>query len=290
MLSVRTHSVTPMSPNDAEPGSDHRTVPALLEVIDHLCDQWAQFVTTEHPQPFTHLRGSRSAGAAPATHALAMHATHTARAASTLIRQNHPPAVAMPLIRQTFECGVTAQWLAQVHDAADTWGHSALQRTARMARRMRDSGAPHLAEVADYLEDNRLNRRVDLPEAGHGGSFFDVVRDLFLNDKETYVLYSTVSEFSHASIMLTESYATARNDDGSLILEHRPEGPNPDLWLHLAASGLVWAQMAANYTDHSRQLRNSLRRTARELGIDPDLQQTEHALTRQFRRPDPEKP
>ncbi|WP_371861311.1 DUF5677 domain-containing protein [Microbacterium maritypicum] len=225
-------------------------------------------------------RGQRFTGAdaarITAIIGLSRHVHDTSPAIMLLLEHGHISA-AVPLVRLVFECSLTAAWLVQSTDDhgiraflhSYSRSRSSLQKDAMEAttRVFRD-GAPEIT---------------DTDPTPFGGSYDDAHRfgeiclDLKPAGKDAYIYYRVLSGLSHASPRVADLYFAPDSPDAGIpAFRPTPDQSFPtDVLAFFTAASMVWSARAYSYLITNTQYRNFLRRSARQLEINDELQLSE---------------
>lgn len=253
-------------------------VAALRELIEHLLEQWERYggPGTELHQPLAR-RGRPFEGTdiarLAAVHGLVRHVHENAAAVTLLIDHNHINA-AIPLVRQMYECALTAVWLIQSEDdhgvmallAEHVRNRKTLQAEARKAtsQTFRD-GAD---EIADTGNESYLGSFDSLR------NFQSLCLDLAPGGTDAYIYYRVLSTYSHASLGVTDLYYSTPSPDQPFEPRALPAARLPldaSALAFFAATSMVWGARAFTYTSRSREHRSILRAAARQLEVNAEI-------------------
>lgn len=239
--------------------------------IRGLASSWENFL--QSPDGLQALKGARdspSAGTTATIIALASHTTDVATSAIDLI-EDDKAFVAMPLIRAAFESGLTAHWLAKVPDAIMAFVNAECRSRRNLVRTMKDAQNPLYRDRALALE-KWIIADLDTKSGAPARNFSQLCDDFELAANDAYVLYRRASMFSHPSLSVADRYLDLHDNDGSRIsIRSAPRAEDARAWAHVLAASLIWAQMAANFSDSRKQRRSELRAVARRIGTPADL-------------------
>ncbi len=185
----------------------------------------------------------------------------------------------MPLVRQAFECAITAHWIAQVPDGMQAFASEHTRKRTALVADLRRARSETFRTGADKVAAHVLP---ELPSksSGPARNFNQMCDDLALAGVDAYVYYRLASEQSHPSVFVADQYLESADKDGIVLLTV-PRATVADAgWLFLTAASVVWAQMAVNYCDPERRRRNELRAVARKLQIKAELTLSDAAWKR----------
>ncbi|WP_295125941.1 DUF5677 domain-containing protein [uncultured Leifsonia sp.] len=245
---------------------ERQTIAESVEVASQLVELWR----ANPPEALTVL--DRSASRALSTLAHVDHAANLADAISTLVTRNML-VQAVPLLRLTMECAVTAAWFAVTPNSGRAAGLEGAKERLKLARGLaRLSGA----DASDVIEDLEQNVR-DESEAYSAEAHKFEQRALSLAGMDwLYVGYRELSGYSHAGTPLMDHYLrpAERTADAPLGVTYSPENEfavaeqvfqlHP-LLMHLALT--AWDTIAVEHP-----MRDSLREVAETLGVSPTIQ------------------
>jgi hypothetical protein len=210
-------------------------------------------------------------------HGLCAHVHYLAGPALDLLDKGQVLA-ALPLVRSCFESAITAQWVTQTTDGAPAFvNEDVRQRRAHVqtlekavSRVFREAAPEVAANLIDPLETNATAK-----------GFHNVCNDLVPGGADSYSIYRVLSQFSHASVVVIDSYLQATDTGPGLALRTGPVEPNAATWTTMLAASLVWAGRAVDYLDRDRIRRSELRAAATCLGITSELKLSEAAVLRE---------
>lgn len=211
---------------------------------------------------------------------IAMHNTNLLGLVSKLYADGTNPLLLVPQVRLVYESGITAQWIAQVGDAANAWISESRRQSKNLVEGLESSQHEHLRSVAEGIRRARVDYQ-DPPSASKGVArrFDAICDDVGVGKDGSYQYYKLMCTYSHPSLDLSETYL--ETDSGPAGFRTRTEPDFGGGWIaYIAIIGTVWAQMAFQYHAKDRVFRNSLREIARELGVLVDLKPTGEAWKR----------
>lgn len=264
---------------------------ATRELVDELLEEWGEYenASTMH-QPAAR-RGKVITGAdvarITAVIGLARHVHDTSRAVLLLLDAGHE-AAATPLVRLAYEGALTAAWLVQsreqhgvlafLHEHART--RAALKRDASQAMSF------VYREGVNHLRDTDMTPYIGSLDSAR--QFAQVCDDLTPGGKDAYVLYRILSAYSHASVQVVDLYFAPGATGGIPSSRSKADGTiGQSGLLFLTASAMIWSARAHSYLTQDKTHRNSLRRAARALGINAELQLSESYYRRHARGESP---
>lgn len=191
---------------------------------------------------------------------LASHCHVLARCALQLLDASLSTGIP-PLVRQAFECGVTALWVALVPDA---WQGLANTNTVARATMAADL-VEHGLDVPEPIAEAVARRKDGLLETSIAhDSFAERLGDI-QGGSSMYPAYRALCEFSHSSETVARQYFVM-DDQGKLGgLSHEPTESNPLPWVSVLSWALLMAGQAEDALDRTHRSRDELRVHARAL-------------------------
>lgn len=245
----------------------------LLDLISEIVAEWDQHKVSSRVS--AHRDGVNVSSRVASILGLAEHVRHLGVSVA-LLHKNDMAFESSPLVRQAYECAVTVQWL----------GHNPLGPAAMAVeyQRKRTNLKSTLESSASLVfRQGADGMKVDVPPVSgephkdRARNFKRLCDDFEPSGNDLYVLYSLLSDPSHASFEAIERYV-AVNEDESLAIGLRPEhGLSPELLLWITARSMIWSGMAVYYLDRQTEWRNVLRRFAKRIGTAAQLQFTQEA-------------
>jgi hypothetical protein len=215
-------------------------------------------------------------------HSFAAHAHYIADAALDLIEQDRILA-AIPLVRSVYEFALTAQWTAQVSDAAEALINETYRQRDNTSKVMLETPVDLIRKAAATITGTgqlRLPTTSDTP----GRIFRARCDDLTPGGPQAYLNYRLMSEYVHPGVIAADQYLTEAPETPlgvTLRLEPRQSvGEANAMWAFFIAAGLVWAGRAVDFFDKRHLRRSELRTLASSLGIESALQPSETATKR----------
>jgi hypothetical protein len=180
---------------------------------------------------------------------------------------------AMPLVRLSMECAITAAWSLVAPGAAGGIVHEGVrQRRAVIAEIVRNGAygfdATSLAKAESELADVADKK---MEEA----KFIEKRFFAMHSGRELYTSYRVASSLSHAGMTLADSYL---KDVGVSVVAPLGVAFQPDqelepaeAWLGTAASMLVLAMKACNEIDGRGRHKTQLKKAAKKLGVSMEI-------------------
>lgn len=258
----------------------------LCTLIEHLGEQWQTHgleAATWH-QPAAR-KGRRFVGSDVARVAVVngfARQVHTTATGVLLLIGADMPNAAIPLVRQMYECAMSAIWLIQSEDDhgikamldEHSRGRIAIQRDARQAV------SAVFREGADEIANT--SREPFVGSLDSVRNFEQICGDLSPGGKDAYIYYRLLSTFSHASLGVADMYYdSALPEDSSTPQQrrHARQPIEPKTLLFFSAISMVWSARAFTYSSRSTVHRRVLRDAARQLEINPEI-----GLSDQYRK------
>lgn len=254
----------------------------LRSIIDELQQAWADHGDADalyqpaarRDRPFTGYDTVRLA----IVFGWTRHLYETARAAVLLI-DNGMPNAAVPLVRQMYECALSAVWLVQSRDQHGV--HAIVREHGRnrsaLMNEVRNAESLTFRRTADDVADVGLGS--DRETLDTARRFRDICLDLTPGGVDLYILYRLLSSYSHASLSVTDLYYKNPDSETQVLpyrlAQARPAIPAETL-LNAAAIALVWGARAYTYTSKDKTHRSIIRRLANALGVTSELQLSDH--------------
>ena len=179
---------------------------------------------------------------------------------------------ALPLIRTTMECAVTAAWLS----VADFQTRRVMYAGAEERRKLLHEIAEHtVVDVSDALAEtlgmlDTLLEGGTLVEPSYWERFHQLVGGASL-----YASYRALCAYGHATPALAEAYMrqtepTPSNPNG-LQFASFPEENSPDSWLGSQSCMLLLAQISADSILSKRMHKTQLNTFADRLGVQREI-------------------
>lgn len=247
----------------------------LRELMIELLDAWdAQGHPTEMSQP--RARAGRAITTQDVARmecvvGLTRHVHETARAVQLLLDSGHHNA-ALPLARVVYECALTAAWLVQSKD--DEGIRAFLHEYARQRTGLQSSLKRAVATTFREGEVTGTNMEDFLGSADNARRFDLICEDLEPGGTDAYIYYRILSSYSNAGVPVVDLYFSPPP------LGERVPSPRlkPALALDegllrfLTSASMVWSGRAVTYISKDHGYRSTLRRIARALEINPEIQ------------------
>jgi hypothetical protein len=186
------------------------------------------------------------AGVVPARwvsiYGLVAHA-HRVAAAAMILNNQGLVLEAMPLVRQVYECSITANWLLRVEDATlDFLSESHRQRTL-LVDDMKVAFPTLDQEAATRLADEFTHEPGTAEQAAR--KFIERCNDLQPGGVQAYVNYRFLSGFSHPSHFLIDQYLDMAEGATEPTLRKAARAWHPATALDLLATPRVAERQAA---------------------------------------------
>ena len=211
---------------------------------------------------------------------------HAARLAGSVVRLEEEGAryEIVPTVRALFETGVTAQWIAHFDDGLKALLNEHVRQRKNLMAAALNSDFRDAGQEAAALDAARDSVPFDTSSDGSARRFEEMCRDLG-GGESLYALYRMLSGVAHPSVHVIDLYLDENAPEGEWP-EFRGDPPSFDsvIWLHLAATSLVWSARAVSYFDRDTQRRNRLRRLAKDLGVVDQLVRSEHSYLKRMKR------
>jgi hypothetical protein len=250
------------------------------DLIDALIRGWqATFAAADRQLTFGQRNERPHVGRFATIYGLAAHAHVLVEQARPHLTTDLLPAV-LPLVRQAYECGLTAAWAALNRESAFAQFNEEIRRTK--AVRVTLGKSRQFAGRLELLPDEP-DEMEGVSSVAQARNFAALCEDLEPDGATLYLLYRILSKYCHAGPFVIDQYLTPTEaDPGIPALHVRPERPGmePELTAFLAAAALVVAGRAVDFIDPARTRRSELRRAARELGIPAELRLSARAQQR----------
>lgn len=202
---------------------------------------------------------------------------HRLSRAISLLHRNDLEFESHALVREAFECGVTAQWV----------GHNALAPSALAAEytRTRKATKRDMAKSSTRIfADNAAAIVVDDPPPlgetlkDRARNFARLCKDFAPDGNDLYLLYRVLSDSSHASFAVIDHNTSIDPKTGRLSLLRQPDhGMRPEFLLWITISAVIWTDTAMNYLERDKVRRDELRAMARKAHTVPELTLTDEA-------------
>jgi hypothetical protein len=216
-------------------------------------------------------------------HGLSAHAHRVAAPALDMLERGLV-LESMPLVRTTFECALTAQWVAQIDDAAQAFINADIRKRRALVKDLEQAvsqamrtGAPDIAA--------RLVEELPSSSNAAANNFHDLCLDLQRAGYDAYATYRMMSHFSHASVIVADEYL--REPDPGVAafgLRMEPDQPPASTWSFMVAASLVWAGRAVDYFDSVNLRRSELREAAQLLNTTTDMKPSDRSWLRRNAR------
>lgn len=199
---------------------------------------------------------------------LAAHAHRLARVAHPLLTGGRV-LEAIPLVRAAYEAALTTVWCVQIQDAPWALANKQIRAHRQLMQTLKQSR--DLAKLAASIRDEEL-----ILEGGQaiGDDFQSVCDSLEPGGADAYANYRLMSAMSHPTAFLADFYLAEDNTvkPVGVRLRDAPDQPNATPYLAMLSASLVWGGRAIDYLVQGNRRRSELRKAARVLGINPELQ------------------
>jgi hypothetical protein len=175
-----------------------------------------------------------------------------------------------------YEAAITAQWIARTTDGAEAFINEDVRQRRNHAKTLEESLAqPDVAaniksQLVDQLETRATAR-----------AFSSVCDDLAPGGAEAYIVYRMLSQYSHASVLLIDSYLQTHDGATGVALRAIPAEADAGTWAAVLASSLVWAAGALDDMTKHHPRREQLHQAAADLGISARLDLSGQASERE---------
>lgn len=190
---------------------------------------------------------------------------------------------AMPLVRVGYECGVTAQWLANAADGANAWVNEGERVRRATGLTLRQTASELMRATGDEFLA-RTTVPADTSSEAQARSFQQMCNDLTPGGPELYAYHRLMSRYCHASVHVVDEYLDLTPDgDDVQALRIVAKAGETDTWRYFVALSMLWAGRAVDFIDTSRQHRSALRAQARRLTVTSELHLTPAAQARMAR-------
>lgn len=210
---------------------------------------------------------------------LALHVHRLARPAFDMLRQGLA-LEAVPTLRAMFEAAVTAHWVVQVPDAANGFALKDRGRRRALLDAMHDMGLDFFGKDEHHEAIAELDA-ITIRDGGASARFEDICKDLNPPQMFLYSQYRLLSQMTHPSDLLMDSYFHEIDRPPGLARLTPPKQPPRNGLAAFGLASLIWAGHAVEYSNPTRERRRALREAATTLAISPTLTATSSAMARQ---------
>ena len=210
---------------------------------------------------------------------LALHVHRLARPAFDMLRQERV-LESVPTLRAMFEAAVTAHWVVQVPDAADGFAVKDRRRRRALLDAMHDMGPDFFGRDEHRQAIAELDA-ITIPGGGASARFEDICNDLNPPQMFLYSQYRLLSQMTHPSDLVMDSYFQEIDRPPGLARLTPPKQPHRNGLAAFGLASLIWAGHAVEYSNPNRERRQTLRDAATTLAISPTLTATSSAMARQ---------
>jgi hypothetical protein len=177
----------------------------------------------------------------------------------------------VPLIRNVFEAGVTAQWLLGVDNAGITLVQEHARQRRALRRNLSESPDLNLQSMATrvHLEDESVDFSNTLPYR----PTFEAICRAFVEGNDLYAYYRLLCGHTHAGVEVADEWLDLDEQHPSgLALRRAPRTLWSDSWLYLALLGLGWSSRALDRVVLGEPRRAFLDRVEQEAHVRFQLQ------------------
>lgn len=178
---------------------------------------------------------------------------------------------AVPLIRATLECAVVSCWLALYPEKtpALVYAHSKKRKTL-LTSLIKEGfdGEPGLAETLETMD--RLE-----PDSDPVGGSLEQQCNALLNGSQIYMMYRTLSAYSHPGNALADEYIDDTPPQDSywgFTMLNAPKYNDGVGMLGINAALLLRAQIAADHVLVKPRHSTQLRQMAKQMGVSPTIE------------------
>lgn len=243
----------------------------LLALAGKLFDTW------DAPRPDglnLRLRDRRPhVGRFASVQGLAAH-THRCADSALLLMSRGMHLQAMPLVRLSFECAVTAQWVVHADDGAEALLKESLRQRTLTAKEYLDAGPEHIRQAGEaMLAQDHEDQRTSSTSQGRR---FDLLCEDLVGGGELYAYYRTMSAFCHAGAQLIDEYLQPTEDRTNItgfLLEPRFNSNRGAAWTFMVVWAMVLAGRAFDFIDADHTRRSQLQAAEHVLGGVPSVLQ-----------------
>lgn len=209
------------------------------------------------------------------TYALSSHTHRLARA----VRYLHTGQFyleAMPLVRAAWESSLTAHWLAQNPDAIRGFTDEDIRQHRNLLDTMAKTGWESAAEPAQTLNQHQPTGGPTQESARY---FERLCEDLAPGGQQSYAIYRMLCSYTHPGGRIASRYVK----DDPIEFHAIPIDFNEEasaVWLAMTCFSVVWAARAFDIITDGKRM-NTLRKTAKRLGIPLQMQLSQKARQRE---------
>ncbi|UOQ58772.1 DUF5677 domain-containing protein [Leucobacter allii] len=260
----------------------------LRALVAELGETWLDFDGSQSLHQPAARRGKRFLGSdlarMTAVWGLTCHVYETSRAIALLV-DNHMPNQAIPLVRFAYESALTAAWLVQSKDqhGITAFLHEYNRTRAALKKDAFEAVSATFRDVAPEITDadpSEFEGSADSVQRFRG-----ICLDLTPGGMDAYIYYRILSSYSHASVNISDLYfQRSDSSDGVPNYVGQQESLGAPLLLFLTAASMVWAGRAFTYMTQDKHHRTRIRKAAQLLGINSELQLSEHYRRRHLNK------
>jgi len=264
--------MTPTADVKPQPTSD-----PLFEALEQLDQSW------DAHRPGLHSARHRDGYTGPARVAIILgfaEHVHWVAKSIVLLHRNDMAFESTALVREVYECAVTAMWVAHNPAAPDALAAEYNRGRVNLRNTLRKSATPMFRANADGIQV-AFAPDTSVSEADRARNFERLCFDFAPESNDLYLLYRALSDPSHASFAALDHYISEDENGDAIRLERIPsQGLDPQFLLWLTASAVLWSAMAVNFLEPREPRRSELRKIAREIDAQPVLSLNPKAVMR----------
>lgn len=244
-----------------------KTIPDFVGFIRRILVLWEERAGGEAVTSESHV------AALPLIHGYVTHVVELSRAVLVLYGSDLA-LTALPNIRLSMECAMTASWLSLRPDRTNRLIYRGANERRKALDEIVKHGRPGFEESRDRILD--LLQRLESEKDPNGTTMQARFTDLE-GGAELYTDWRAASELSHPSVGLADRYLIATDDGQSNpagVRLRRPGEFGPataTAWLAVQASVLVVALTAYDSVLAKPRMKSQLARLAKQLGIAAEL-------------------
>lgn len=218
----------------------------------------------------------------PMTYGFAAHAHLLGETAVDLVEQGKV-LQAYPLVRLVYECALRAQWMALSKDAPEAISNEMARSQRAISLDLAKAGSAILRDGAGtlpYEDAEKLETTAN--EAAR--SFRQMCLELEPGGTDAYVYYRLLSEYSHASLQVTDCYVIESRSGAESPASLLAEVKQRDRWMPagFVVWSLIWAGSAFDYLVAGHPRRRELQVFAERTGVPAMLRLKPEVAQRRF--------
>jgi hypothetical protein len=240
-------------------------VPSIAESLTGLRDLLAVWKTDASTVEVPVIDGGPLTGIA--VYVLAQHAVALTQSVILLV-ESQMYLQAVPLIRLTMECGMTAAWLSVAPNAGNASYHESERNRREIIRALFEDPALRDEEVLAEVEE-KVRELAEHRDAS--AQYFKTLCNQIVGGEKMYVSYRILSGYSHAGMPLVEPYLKdvpkdKKNASGVVLLEKSNYG-SAEVSLGYQVAMLCLAMTAWDNLTKGEKRRDELNIIASRFGI-----------------------